>query len=175
MAGGKDKDQGTSDVNGIRHRFAVPVADTICNEWIDLQSNLGFSLRVLIKAYVAVNGMSDAACMMNVVVPKKGRRPKNAEELIKKAFQGGDDTDIQFAQDAYDAKDMYRKDAESTKVDTIVETKVETVSAKNTSPPVQNANVATPPVDMMSMMGPGVASTKIASDNDDETDDLMNM
>ena len=36
-----------SDDKNVRHRFTVPAADDVVNKWIENQSNLGFSLRVL--------------------------------------------------------------------------------------------------------------------------------
>lgn len=69
-----------SDEKNVRHRFTVPVADTRVNEWIETQSNLGFSLRVLIKAFMREYGMQDATCLeLGVQVKKKGRPPKSAQ------------------------------------------------------------------------------------------------
>lgn len=69
-----------SDEKNVRHRFTVPVADTRVNEWIETQSNLGFSLRVLIKAFMREYGMQDATCLeLGVQVKKKGRPPKSAK------------------------------------------------------------------------------------------------
>lgn len=69
-----------SDEKNVRHRFTVPVADTRVNEWIEAQSNLGFSLRVLIKAFMREYGMQDATCLeLGVQVKKKGRPPKSAQ------------------------------------------------------------------------------------------------
>lgn len=69
-----------SDEKNVRHRFTVPVADTRVNEWIETQSNLGFSLRVLIKAFMREYGMQDATCLeLGVQVKKKGRPPKSVQ------------------------------------------------------------------------------------------------
>lgn len=69
-----------SDEKNVRHRFTVPVADTRVNEWIEIQSNLGFSLRVLIKAFMREYGVQDATCLeLGVQVKKKGRPPKSAQ------------------------------------------------------------------------------------------------
>lgn len=69
-----------SDEKNVRHRFTVPVADTRVNEWIEAQSNLGFSLRVLIKAFIREYGIQDATCLeLGVQVKKKGRPPKSAQ------------------------------------------------------------------------------------------------
>lgn len=68
-----------SDDKNVRHRFTVPAADDVVNKWIENQSNLGFSLRVLIKAFVRSYGYKDATCLeFGVAVKKRGRPPKQA-------------------------------------------------------------------------------------------------
>lgn len=68
------------DDRNIRHRFTVPSADSIVNNWIEKQSNLGFSLRVLIKAFVQSYGYQDATCIeLGMPVRKRGRPPKQAK------------------------------------------------------------------------------------------------
>lgn len=70
----------SSDEKNVRHRFTVPVADTKVHEWIENQSNLGFSLRVLIKAFVRDYGYQDATCLeLGTEVKKRGRPPKQAK------------------------------------------------------------------------------------------------
>lgn len=65
------------DEKNIRHRFTVPIADTKVNDWIKNQSNLGFSLRVLIKAFVKEYGYQDATCLeLGTEVKRRGRPPK---------------------------------------------------------------------------------------------------
>lgn len=67
------------DDKNVRHRFTVPAADNVVNEWIDNQSNLGFSLRVLIRAFVRQHGNKDATCVeFGEPVAKRGRPPKQA-------------------------------------------------------------------------------------------------
>lgn len=69
-----------SDDKNIRHRFTVPAADDIVNTWIEKQSNLGFSIRVLIKAFVNSYGYQDATCLeFGMPVRKRGRPPKQAK------------------------------------------------------------------------------------------------
>lgn len=69
-----------SDDKNIRHRFTVPAADTVVNDWIEQQSNLGFSLRTLIKAFVKSYGYQDATCFeLGIPVKKRGRPPKQAQ------------------------------------------------------------------------------------------------
>lgn len=69
-----------SDDKNIRHRFTVPAADDVVNAWIEKQSNLGFSIRVLIKAFVSNYGYQDATCLeFGMSVRKRGRPPKQAK------------------------------------------------------------------------------------------------
>ena len=71
------------DEKNIRHRFTVPIADTKVNEWIKSQSNLGFSLRVLIKAFVREYGYQDATCLeLGTEVKRRGRPPKALKSQI---------------------------------------------------------------------------------------------
>ena len=78
-----------ADDKNIRHRFTVPVGDTIVNEWIAMQSHLGFSLRVLIKAFVRDYGMQDATCLeFGVGVKKRGRPPKTATIHLQNMLPG---------------------------------------------------------------------------------------
>lgn len=80
----KNEDAGNGN---IRHRFSVPVADTLVEEWIAAQSNLGFSLRVLINTFVNQFGMQDATCVgLGMTVSKKGRPPKDVQARIQSMF-----------------------------------------------------------------------------------------
>lgn len=64
----------------VRHRFTVPANDTVVNEWIEAQSNLGFSLRVLIKAFVRDQGVIDATCLaLGQPVKRRGRPTKESK------------------------------------------------------------------------------------------------
>lgn len=64
----------------VRHRFTVPAGDTGVRAWIDAQSNLGFSLRILIKAFIRDYGIQDATCLeLGMTVSRVGRPPKKAE------------------------------------------------------------------------------------------------
>lgn len=68
------------DEKNIRHRFTVPKDDTQVEDWIQAQSNLGFSLRVLIRAFVRSYGYRDATCMeLGTPVKRVGRPPKQAQ------------------------------------------------------------------------------------------------
>lgn len=67
---------GTTDMS--RYRFSVPVQDTMVHDWVHSQSNLSFSLRVLIKAFVNEYGNQDATCLELGSAPKKRGRPSNS-------------------------------------------------------------------------------------------------
>lgn len=73
----------SSDEKNVRHRFTVPTADTKVNEWIENQSNLGFSLRVLIKSFVREYGYQDATCLeFGTEIKKRGRPPKSIKDQV---------------------------------------------------------------------------------------------
>lgn len=86
-----------SDDKNVRHRFTVPAADERVNEWILAQSNLGFSLRILIKAFIREYGIRDATCMeLGVSVRKKGRPAKTAQvRLLNLDNEDSDDLEEQ--------------------------------------------------------------------------------
>lgn len=73
------------DSKNIRHRFTVPSNDTLVNEWIENQSNLAFSLRLLISTCAKQMGTSDITCQllgMDRPLPQKGRPRKDAKEKL---------------------------------------------------------------------------------------------
>ena len=77
----------------VRHRFTVPVGDTSVRTWIEAQSNLGFSLRILIKAFIRDYGIQDATCLeLGIPVNRVGRPPKKAEIHLS-SFQGSIEDD----------------------------------------------------------------------------------
>lgn len=85
-----------SDDKNMRHRFTVPKGDDVVNEWIETQSNLGFSLRVLIKAFVRQYGMKDATFVeFGRAVQKQGRPRKedgiSYDRMDKKIFATTDE------------------------------------------------------------------------------------
>lgn len=45
-----------------RVRISVPEGDQTVHAWLDAQENVGYSLRQLIKAYVAEHGVTDIMC-----------------------------------------------------------------------------------------------------------------
>lgn len=87
---------GTTDIS--RYRFSVPVQDKVVHDWIHNQSNLGFSLRVLIKEFVKEYGSQDATCLELGEAPKRRGRPTNAmrarmeQGMADKADQTGFDS-----------------------------------------------------------------------------------
>lgn len=88
-----------SDDKNVRHRFTVPVADKTVNQWIESQSNLGFSLRVLIRAFVRDYGNQDATCLeLGTEVKKRGRPPKQARiqlgQMMDDGYDNGTDSEI---------------------------------------------------------------------------------
>ena len=69
-----------------RLRFSVPFADVSVLEWIELQGNLSYSIRALIKAYIKEHGMTDPTC--DLVAEPGGRvgRPTLQEAKQKAAY-----------------------------------------------------------------------------------------
>lgn len=73
----------SSDNTNIRHRFTVPSADIQVNKWIESQSNLGFSIRVLIKNFVREYGYQDATCLeFGAPAARRGRPPKDLKRQM---------------------------------------------------------------------------------------------
>lgn len=50
------------DKTSTRFAFSVPKGDTQIINWIDAQYNLSSSIRMLIKDYIARNGIDDVSC-----------------------------------------------------------------------------------------------------------------
>lgn len=119
-----------SDERNIRHRFTVPSADVKVNEWIETQSNLGFSLRVLIKAFIRDYGMQDATCLeLGTGVKRRGRPPKNAQIHMSQML---DDTEY-----ATNYDENYVQESEVT-TNYVAQEAVSTVQVSNYSQPVQS-------------------------------------
>lgn len=88
----------SSDNTNIRHRFTVPSADVQVNKWIESQSNLGFSIRVLIKNFVREYGYQDATCLeFGTPVARRGRPPK---DLKRQMSELSDSEPIQNVQES---------------------------------------------------------------------------
>lgn len=119
-----------ADEKNVRHRFTVPVGDAIVNDWIEEQSNLGFSLRVLIKAFVREYGVQDATCLeLGVNVKKKGRPAKQAKIMLSGMTDGIDigqgsvsDADIPDQEGESIQKTVRDEKSESLTKDTVSET-----------------------------------------------------
>ncbi len=149
----------------VRHRFAVPEADKQVNDWIECQSNLGFSLRVLIKAYIAVLGMTDATCTMNIVVPKKGRPPKTEAEKLLKAFQKPTEADADYAMESESSLEMFNQSEPVIKGPEVAK---EPQTAMPTQVPFTGKTNSAPMDPMLQMMGgAGSASAKTADTDED--------
>ena len=61
-----------------RYRFSVPHADVSINQWVENQSNLSMSLRLLIGECIERHGFGDYTCRERVPGAKRGRPPKSA-------------------------------------------------------------------------------------------------
>ena len=64
-----------------RFRVSVPDADESVLEWIGAQSDLSASVRVLIRDAIERNGYRDATCYPVQQQPRRGRPPKQAEQV----------------------------------------------------------------------------------------------
>lgn len=62
-----------------RYRFSVPHADVSINEWVENQSNLSMSLRMLIGECIERHGFGDYTCRIRTPGAKRGRPPKSAD------------------------------------------------------------------------------------------------
>ena len=150
----------------VRHRFAVPEADKQVNDWIECQSNLGFSLRVLIKAYIAVLGMTDATCTMNIVVPKKGRPPKTEAEKLLKAFQKPTEADADYAMESESSLEMFNQSEPAIKGPEMAEKPQVAIQPQVPFTGKTNPSPAADP--MLQMMGIGSTSPHAEDDSGGE-------
>lgn len=71
-----------------RFRVSVPDADESVLEWIGAQSDLSASVRALIRDAIERNGYRDATCYPVQQQPRRGRPPKQAEQ-VDQAEQSG--------------------------------------------------------------------------------------
>ena len=131
-----------SDDKNVRHRFTVPAADDVVNKWIENQSNLGFSLRVLIKAFVRGYGYKDATCLeFGVAVKKRGRPPKQANIKYdvmndNSGFDFTDDVDDEYDETLNEAQPEVANEHIDTEAKQIPQTPDKTVAKPK---PVQQA------------------------------------
>lgn len=73
----------------IRHRFTVPANDVEVETWVDSQSNLSFSLRMLIKSFISEFGADQDATCLSMSKPVKGvGRPRKADLEAVNVFSG---------------------------------------------------------------------------------------
>ena len=68
-----------------RFRVSVPDADESVLEWIGAQSDLSASVRALIRDAIERNGYRDATCYPVQQQPRRGRPPKQAEQVDQAA------------------------------------------------------------------------------------------
>lgn len=64
-----------------RFRVSVPETDESVLAWIGAQSDLSNSMRALIRESIERNGYRDATCYPVVQQPRRGRPPKNTDEV----------------------------------------------------------------------------------------------
>lgn len=132
-----------SDDKNVRHRFTVPAADDVVNKWIENQSNLGFSLRVLIKAFVRGYGYKDATCLeFGVAVKKRGRPPKQAN--IKYDVMNENSTGFDFTDDVDDEYDEALEDSQPEVNNEHIDTEVQPASQVPDKKPATTAKPAAP-------------------------------
>ena len=97
-----------SEDKNCRYRFTVPTADATVNEWLSEQSNISFSLRVLIKAFIRDYGMQDATCLeVGSTVKRRGRPPKQAQIHLESMAL---DQELSFGGQTDDTNDMYEEE-----------------------------------------------------------------
>ena len=110
-----------ADEKNVRHRFTVPTVDTVVNEWIENQNNLGFSLRVLIRAFVRQYGVNvDATCIeFGTPAPaKRGRPPKNRGVQLNGMLLSDEDSDDYMTREVSFTSDGMIADAPNTPIAT---------------------------------------------------------
>lgn len=78
----------------MRYRLKVPESDASVIAWMDAQSELSISLRLLIKEDIIRNGFTDVTCRPVGQLPKRGR-PSNAEVELRESVPVMDDGDVE--------------------------------------------------------------------------------
>lgn len=71
-----------AEENFKRYRFSVPHADVSINKWVEQQSNLSMSLRMLIGESIEKSGYVDYTCRERVPGAKRGRPPKSVDSDV---------------------------------------------------------------------------------------------
>ena len=69
-----------------RFRVSVPDADESVLEWIGAQSDLSASVRALIRDAIERNGYRDATCYPVQQQPRRGRPPKQVEQIAAQSI-----------------------------------------------------------------------------------------
>lgn len=69
-----------AEENFKRYRFSVPHADMSINKWVEQQSNLSMSLRMLIGECIEKVGYVDYTCRERIPGARRGRPPKASYE-----------------------------------------------------------------------------------------------
>ena len=69
-----------AEENFKRYRFSVPHADVSINKWVEQQSNLSMSLRMLIGECIEKVGYVDYTCRERIPGARRGRPPKASYE-----------------------------------------------------------------------------------------------
>lgn len=143
-----------ADDKNVRHRFTVPSADDVVNGWIENQSNLGFSLRVLIRAFVRQYGNKDATCVeFGEPVAKRGR-PRN-QDLIRLGQMSSSDDEYDYDEQVVDEVSTVSepKVVEKVKPEVVRPVTEEVVVQSVQTPQVVQAQQA--PADIMSLFSAG--------------------
>ena len=144
-------------VDYSRYRFAVPSKDAQVNEWINLQTNLGFSLRIIIKEAIRDHGMQDVTCMdLGMDVKKKGRPSKKMDNYLNQI--GNEQASEDFNVDDFFEEAGLVEDAQP---------------VLQSSKPVTSSAPVSASVDIMSMLGAKgqrVEQTQVEQ-QDDSSDD----
>lgn len=109
----------------MRYRLKVPESDASVIAWMDAQSELSISLRLLIKEDIIRNGFTDVTCRPVGQLPKRGR-PSNAEvELRESVPVMDDDVEEVKPQKVIKPKAQTKTDVVTDEVE--LETQVETI------------------------------------------------
>lgn len=73
-----------------RFRVSVPETDESVLAWIGAQSDLSNSVRALIRESIERNGYRDATCYPVQQQPRRGRPPKNTDEVDESRIEADD-------------------------------------------------------------------------------------
>lgn len=159
-----------SDDKNVRHRFTVPVADVKVNQWIESQSNLGFSLRVLIKAFVRNYGYQDATCLEFGTEVKKRGRPSKQMKIQLGQMLDDEDEDIQD-DDSFEPSEQ-EMPVSVPPITPITKSRADASVKVQVEGPAKQAAPAKPVITAKPAVTP---ATTPAPEDTDKEDDLMSM